>query len=58
MTEGCYQTVSGEFAELRAYLHAAAMRDPYIDLGEYYQESKWKHTMARVGGISIEYINP
>lgn len=54
--EGCYQTVSGEFAELRAYLHAAAMRDPYIDWKEYYQEfmeayygKGWRHI--------DEYIN-
>jgi hypothetical protein len=54
--EGCYQTPSGEFGELRAYLHAAAMRDPYIDWKEYYNEflaayygGGWRHI--------DEYIN-
>lgn len=54
--EGCYQTISGEFAELRSYLHAAAMWDPYIDWKEYYREfmeayygKGWRHI--------DEYIN-
>ena len=54
--EGCYQTPSGEFGELRAYLHAAALRDPYINWKEYYAEFMaayygpgWRHI--------DEYIN-
>jgi hypothetical protein len=54
--EGCYQTPSGEFGELRAYLHGAAMRDPYIDWKEYYNE----FLTAYYGGgwkYIDEYIN-
>ncbi len=36
--EGNYESMSGEFGELRSYLHAAALRDPYIDWKEYYAE--------------------
>mgnify|MGYP000857557294 FL=1 len=54
--EGCYQTISGEFAELRAYLHAEAMWNPYIDWKQCYREfmeayygKGWRHI--------DEYIN-
>ncbi len=54
--EGNFQSISGEFGELRAYLHAAAMRDPYINWEAYYKEFMsayygpgWRHI--------DEYIN-
>jgi Glycosyl hydrolase family 67 N-terminus. len=54
--EGCFQTPSGEFGELRAYLHAAALRDPYINWIDYYTE----FMSAYYGGgwrYIDEYIN-